>query len=168
MSIAITPEALAEVIRRVDGKHALGAAALADAILAALPELLAAQPDRAAEYDDAASATPTDAEILSSLRGLYASDAAAAMAAEDDVRTVRAFLARRKNYAFPPAAAVPKDVQRDAERYRWLRNESSVSTDSDPVVVAATPCCVPCLFGSGLDEDVDAAMAAAQAPEVLR
>lgn len=101
-------------------------------LYAALPELLAAQPGRAAEYDDAASATPTDAEILSSLRGLYASDAAAAMAAEDDVRTVRAFLARRKNYAFPPAAAVPKGVQRDAARYLFLRAQMGFENTDDP------------------------------------
>lgn len=57
-----------------------------------------------------------------------------------------------------PAAAVSEDLRRDAERYRWLRNESSVATDSHPVVAAATPCCVPCLFGIGLDEAIDEPM----------
>jgi hypothetical protein len=55
--------------------------------------------------------------------------------------------------------AVSQETIRDAERYRWLRNSASVSTDSEPVVVDSTPSDRECLFGEGLDNAIDAAIA---------
>src|SRR5690606_17519007 len=57
--------------------------------------------DRQDHLRTAAEMMPSDAEILACLRPLYSNDVAAAMGAEDDLRTARLLLSR---YAAPVAA----------------------------------------------------------------
>ena len=62
--------------------------------------------DRQDHLRTAAEMMPSDAEILACLRPLYSNDVAAAMGAEDDLRTARLLLSR---YAAPVAAQAQPD-----------------------------------------------------------
>lgn len=62
-------------------------------------------------------------------------------------------------HLIPPApAAVPVDVLRDAERYRWLR-EKAMLRGHDPAVLKDGPAdCCEFYFGEELDAAIDSAM----------
>lgn len=51
--------------------------------------------------------------------------------------------------------------RKDAERYRWLRNDAMNGTKHDPAVLKDGPTdCCDFMFGDELDEAIDAAMGA--------
>ena len=52
-------------------------------------------------------------------------------------------------------------LRKDAERYRWLRNDAMSGTRHDPAVLKDGPTdCCDFMFGDELDEAIDAAMGA--------
>lgn len=52
-------------------------------------------------------------------------------------------------------------LRRDAERYRWLRDDAMTGTKHDPAVLKDGPAdCCEFMFGGELDETIDAAMGA--------
>lgn len=50
-----------------------------------------------------------------------------------------------------------RQMRKDAERYRWLRDVTCNLPDNVPVVAACTPDDVVCLVGQELDDAIDAA-----------
>lgn len=51
--------------------------------------------------------------------------------------------------------------RKDAERYRWLRNDAMTGTKHDPAVLKDGPTdCCDFMFGDELDAAIDAAMGA--------
>ena len=80
--------------------------------------------DRQDHLRTAAKMMPSDAEILACLRPLYSNDVAAAMGAEDDLRTARLLLSR---YAAPVAAQaqpLPDSLIPTAPDLEYLRSMS--------------------------------------------
>lgn len=52
-------------------------------------------------------------------------------------------------------------LRKDAERYRWLRDDAMTGTKHDPAVLKDGPAdCCEFMFGDELDEAIDAAMGA--------
>lgn len=67
-----------------------------------------------------------------------------------------------KLYTAPAAGAVPEDVLRDAERYRWLRDESENAPAKTPSAMTWSnqEDRYVFVFGQTLDDEIDAAMLA--------
>ena len=98
--------------------------------------------------------------------------AAAVEAAEADWRAATGY-ATPDEYRAGQAASIPEDVAKDAERYRWLRDEdrwSDADVEDGSIYVRQVQMTSSVLTGSWvlvakeLDEGVDAMMSAAPTP----
>lgn len=122
---------------------------------------------------------------------LFAERAVAAMACERDAQEPVAWLHIQGNYEEasmrqldeyeisrgweqvplykePPAAPVPEDVAKDAERYRWLKSRmvgANFDWDGDGMVTLAFEMPDGCAFCADCDQNIDAAMLAASKQE---
>lgn len=97
-------------------------------------------------------------DLLSDYKGGHIDDGGAAMAKADHLLALT-------SHTDPPAQAVPEDVRRDAERYRWLRDASPTASLTTPSVMRYTR--MRCgeddreyLDGEALDQAIDAARGA--------